>query len=259
MTANDSHTDSTTTNEPINNRQLFTSSATHGNGSNTTKIKLKMSKLKQRKAAAKEKLKQAKYEHIRTQKKMQSSNQQISTNCMYPECVPLSDEELHLIEQRVMNVNVAQLCASSDFGKENDEGCVEHKWKLVSPNADRIHHLVTQMKYRLNEGQGTCVYHVGVADDGQPTGLDPTQLIETIKTVFRLNRQLNGTIEIVSIQKGMNGNIATLHITNECTATTIQSPNLANHAKTSHDHIKYCNEDQKDSHDSMIKGTSPAK
>merc|ERR1719295_1797232 len=71
------------------------------------------------------------------------------------------------------------------------------------------------MTYRLNEGQGRCQYQIGLEDDGNPKGLNDVELNETIKTIFRLNEQLNGNIKISSIKRGIEGKVATLTVWNE--------------------------------------------
>ena len=35
------------------------------------------------------------------------------------------------------------------FQKEDDEGNIEYKLKLIKPNPDRLDHLATQMKFRV--------------------------------------------------------------------------------------------------------------
>ena len=36
------------------------------------------------------------------------------------------------------------------FEKEDDEGNIEYKLKLIKPTDDRLDHLATQMKFRVN-------------------------------------------------------------------------------------------------------------
>ncbi len=66
--------------------------------------------------------------------------------------------------------------SSSSSGRRNlppepQAGNVEYKLKLVDPTKQRFEHLVTQMKWRLREGQGEAIYEIGVADDGFLHGL----------------------------------------------------------------------------------------
>ncbi|CAF3036359.1 unnamed protein product [Rotaria sp. Silwood2] len=46
---------------------------------------------------------------------------------------------------------------------EPQEGNIEYKLKLVDPNPFRLEHLITQMNWRLQEGQGEALYEIGVA------------------------------------------------------------------------------------------------
>lgn len=41
---------------------------------------------------------------------------------------------------------------------EMELGNVEYKAKLVNPSSSRLQHLITQMKWRLREGQGEAIY-----------------------------------------------------------------------------------------------------
>ncbi|KAK9803002.1 hypothetical protein WJX73_009078 [Symbiochloris irregularis] len=60
---------------------------------------------------------------------------------------------------------------SNRLPPECDEGCVEYKLRIKDPNPLRFQQLVTQMKYRLSEGNGTCFYYIGVEDSGCPRDL----------------------------------------------------------------------------------------
>ena len=74
------------------------------------------------------------------------------------------------------HINRISLQDADHLGREDDEGSVEYKWKLVGIAEDRLEHLVSQMKYRVTEGQGECIYEIGVTDDGLPKGLRPDAL-----------------------------------------------------------------------------------
>ena len=55
--------------------------------------------------------------------------------------------------------------------QEKEEGHIEYKWKLLAPDNERMQHLLTQMLWRLEEGNGRCFYEIGVSDNGELTGL----------------------------------------------------------------------------------------
>lgn len=46
-------------------------------------------------------------------------------------------------------------------------GNIEYKLKLINPSKQRLDHLVTQLKWRLNEGNGEAIYEIGVTDSGR--------------------------------------------------------------------------------------------
>ena len=41
----------------------------------------------------------------------------------------------------------------------------------------------TQMNWRLNEGRGECMYMLGYEDDGKATGMSPSEMSASIKTL----------------------------------------------------------------------------
>eukprot|EP01065_Artemidia_motanka_P012444 TRINITY_DN1683_c2_g4_i1.p1 TRINITY_DN1683_c2_g4~~TRINITY_DN1683_c2_g4_i1.p1 ORF type:complete len:668 (+),score=232.48 TRINITY_DN1683_c2_g4_i1:99-2006(+) len=83
------------------------------------------------------------------------------------------------------------------LGLEDDEGAVEYKWKLVGVSDARFEHLVTQMKYRVTEGQGECLYEIGVDNSGLPKGLAEDEYSESIRTVERMAATLKCDVSVV--------------------------------------------------------------
>ncbi|GBL74989.1 GTP-binding protein 2 [Araneus ventricosus] len=90
---------------------------------------------------------------------------------------------------------------SSSFSKipeflppEAAEGNVEYKLKLVNPSKSRFEHLVTQMKWRLREGQGEAIYTIGVSDGGKLIGLDEEEMQESLNTLYRMAEKLGADI-----------------------------------------------------------------
>ena len=66
---------------------------------------------------------------------------------------------------------------------EKNDGNIEYKLKLVDKNNERIEELVTQMRYRCNEGDGECIYKLGVEDDGTIVGITDLEYEETIDNI----------------------------------------------------------------------------
>lgn len=64
--------------------------------------------------------------------------------------------------------------------------CLCPKLKLVNPSQYRFEHLVTQMKWRLQEGRGEAVYQIGVEDNGLLVGLAEEEMRASLKTLHRM-------------------------------------------------------------------------
>lgn len=77
---------------------------------------------------------------------------------------------------------------------EIEEGNVEYKLKLVNPSPHRFEHLVTQMKWRLEEGQGEAIYEIGVEDNGLLVGLSNSDLMASVHTLERMAEKLGATL-----------------------------------------------------------------
>jgi GTPase len=66
---------------------------------------------------------------------------------------------------------------------ENEDGNVEYKLKLLDINSDRKENLITQMRRRCIEGNGECIYILGVEDDGTMTGITQKEYEETLDNI----------------------------------------------------------------------------
>ncbi len=91
----------------------------------------------------------------------------------------------------------ALACSMSNLPPEVEEGNVEYKLKLVSPSPSRFEHLVTQMKWRLREGQGEAIYEIGVEDNGMLAGLLPVDLKASMDTLDRMANKLGATTTVL--------------------------------------------------------------
>lgn len=67
-----------------------------------------------------------------------------------------------------------------------EEGNVEYKLKLLNPSTSRFEHLVTQMKWRLQEGHGEAIYQIGVADCGLLRGLSDEDMQDSLSTLRKM-------------------------------------------------------------------------
>ncbi|KAE9417196.1 hypothetical protein Angca_002472 [Angiostrongylus cantonensis] len=81
---------------------------------------------------------------------------------------------------------------------EMELGNIEYKVKLVNPSASRLQHLITQMKWRLREGQGEAIYEVGVEDNGELRGLSDVELEESLVTLRAMTHALGASMVILT-------------------------------------------------------------
>ena len=70
----------------------------------------------------------------------------------------------------------------------------------------RVEHLTTQMAFRLNEGNGTAYYQIGVLDSGQVTGLNETEILETLLVLYYMSTTFKPKAQ-VTVQKVRVGHL----------------------------------------------------
>lgn len=87
---------------------------------------------------------------------------------------------------------------------ENDYGNVEYKLKLMDKTRDRLERLATQLRFRVEEGRGECIYHLGVANNGTILGISKDEYNETmnyIKNMVSFNKYMINTIHEKEVDK----------------------------------------------------------
>lgn len=72
-------------------------------------------------------------------------------------------------------------------------GNVEYKLKIVNPTKQRFEHLVTQLKWRLREGNGEAIYEIGVEDSGILAGLSKRDMTASLHTLQQMANKLGAT------------------------------------------------------------------
>ncbi|XP_054655578.1 GTP-binding protein 2 [Dunckerocampus dactyliophorus] len=80
---------------------------------------------------------------------------------------------------------------------EAEEGNIEYKLKLVDPTPSRFEHLVTQMKWRLQEGRGEAVYQIGVEDNGMLVGLSEEDMRASLTTLHKMAEKVGADMTIL--------------------------------------------------------------
>ncbi|KAL1399379.1 hypothetical protein pipiens_020051, partial [Culex pipiens pipiens] len=76
-------------------------------------------------------------------------------------------------------------------------GNIEYKLKLINPSKQRFEHLVTQMKWRLREGNGEAIYEIGVSDSGQLHGLSEADMNCSLTCLNQMARKLDASTSVL--------------------------------------------------------------
>lgn len=97
--------------------------------------------------------------------------------------------------------------SAKKYDSEPEKGNVEYKLKIIDPPATRFKHLVTQMKFRLQEGQGEAIYEIGLRDDGYPRGVSEKELKASLKTLKRMAAELNADVTVIREEEGDKGKL----------------------------------------------------
>lgn len=74
------------------------------------------------------------------------------------------------------------------------DGNVEYKRQVHHNTTGRLRSLATQMSYRLDEGNGSCRYNVGVEDNGCHSLLDYKSVAESARVLECIARSLNAVL-----------------------------------------------------------------
>lgn len=94
------------------------------------------------------------------------------------------------------------------FEPEKDEGNIEYKLKLTNLSTDRINCLITQMKYRLNEGSGEAIYEIGIRDNGIIEGIELDEFNESIDNLNKIAKSNESKCILISKKQIKNKFIA---------------------------------------------------
>ncbi|KYQ88647.1 GTP-binding protein 1 [Tieghemostelium lacteum] len=95
---------------------------------------------------------------------------------------------------------------------EVETGNIEYKLKLVNPTPDRFEHLLSQLMYRIGEGQGEAIYELGVEDDGTAVGLSDEELNASLDTLKEMASRINADLTVLRERNGTNGKVLELLI-----------------------------------------------
>merc|ERR1711991_304324 len=57
------------------------------------------------------------------------------------------------------------------------------------------------MKFRLGEGQGECIYEIGVEDDGSVNGIPQSDMKQSLENLEKMAKELNAEMSILLEKK----------------------------------------------------------
>nr|QBK86104.1 MAG: uncharacterized protein LCMAC101_06990 [Marseillevirus LCMAC101] len=87
------------------------------------------------------------------------------------------------------------------LGPEKDGGDTEYKRSLLGKDKDRQLKLETQMRYRMEEGNGQCTYIIGVDDDGTSYGLTEDEYEETRAVLDKIAKRNDYSLRLLTSSK----------------------------------------------------------
>jgi len=88
---------------------------------------------------------------------------------------------------------------------ERDDGNHEYKRALVGVPDERFEELVTQLRWRCEEGEGEALYELGVDDDGSAFGLTEEEMRESAETLRRMAEAIDCQCTTVSERRTRDG------------------------------------------------------
>jgi len=79
--------------------------------------------------------------------------------------------------------------AAQELAAEVEEGNHEYKLKLTNLTDLQINHRISQLQWRLNEGNNEAYYHIGVEDNGHSLGLSEEDMAESLRMLQYMAEQ----------------------------------------------------------------------
>ena len=83
--------------------------------------------------------------------------------------------------------------------RENHEGEIEYKFKLIKNTRIKMNRLTTQMLYRFIQGEGVAEYYLGIMDDGKVIGMNEGELYSTLNAILDCLYKLGGYYTQITI------------------------------------------------------------
>jgi hypothetical protein len=88
---------------------------------------------------------------------------------------------------------------AASLKQEKDDGYIEYKWKLLHIQRERLIRLISQMNYRLNEGDGKSIYAIGFSDNGSALGITKCEMKMTLHNIVSASKEIGANITKILI------------------------------------------------------------
>jgi GTPase len=89
--------------------------------------------------------------------------------------------------------------------KEQYDGNIEYKRELINLDDETFNRRLTQMKYRLFEGNGEAFYFIGVSDDGTVSGIHEKEFKESITNLELIANKID--CSVIKISENSKNNL----------------------------------------------------
>lgn len=97
----------------------------------------------------------------------------------------------------------ANIKPATRLAAEVEEGNHEYKFKLSNMTTAQVNHRISQLQWRLNEGNDEAVYHIGVEDNGYPLGLTDLEMQESLQTLLYMAQQADCDMRVRQLYQGI--------------------------------------------------------
>lgn len=84
---------------------------------------------------------------------------------------------------------------------EIESGNKEYKLKIIPEDELRLDQLASQMKWRIDEGNGIAYYYLGISDDGAITGISKKDYSFSMKNLSTITKKINANITNIKSNK----------------------------------------------------------
>jgi GTPase len=92
------------------------------------------------------------------------------------------------------------------YEPEQEFGNIEYKSSLVDKSVDRVQKLASQMRFRVDEGEGEAIYVIGVSDDGSPVGVSDDDFTESFNNLSLAARENKYSVTMLVTKTLKNSN-----------------------------------------------------